>query len=192
MSAPKSHHTSARPYARPSASPVTIASTRLRAPRARIDPIVDAEDALSLIELVIADPRRNETIAFLLDDARRGLGCIVVVSDTDDPDAVLTVADTMAEVALCHDAESGGSCSLVIASIRSFVLSDPGDDPDDDPDGDPDSQFAPDDRDDLGRWLDLSDLTEDRGLLVREWFVIDPDGVHCPRELCGEPDRWSC
>ena len=43
---------------------------------------------------------------------------------------------------------------------------------------------------DIDRWLEADSITDSHGIELIEWFVIDPAGVECPRELLGEPDRW--
>ncbi len=42
---------------------------------------------------------------------------------------------------------------------------------------------------DVDRWLELSDLAEQAGVELLEWFVIG-DAITCPRDLLGEPPRW--
>ena len=44
--------------------------------------------------------------------------------------------------------------------------------------------------DDVDRWLDMSELISQAGVELLEWFVIDPTGVWCPRDLLGEAPRW--
>ena len=43
---------------------------------------------------------------------------------------------------------------------------------------------------DVDRWLEISDLAEDHGVDLLEWYVIGPDGASCPRDRLGEPPRW--
>lgn len=135
-----------------------------RLPRAGIDPIDDADTAFMTISMAVQRPLRSETIVALLDDARCGLG-VVVVSDTDDHNAVVEVVECLVDPA----AHGGRVGALIVASVR------------------PD-RAAPDDGD-IDRWLEMSDLTEQAGIALLEWFVI-ADDVSCPRDLLGEPPRW--
>lgn len=127
-------------------------------------PVRSATDALRVLLLATPPPLAAETLAFFLDDEGRG-GVITIVSDTTDPTTVLPVAEC-----LCRAAEGVPSASaLVIASLR--------------PGG---TLLAADGE----RWRDLSRVAADHGVRLLEWFVIGGDGVHCPRELVGDPDRW--
>jgi len=142
------------------------------APRARRDPIVTASDALAVVELARHRPPRDEIIAFLLDDAMRGTGTILSVHRVHAPADVLTVAELMGEAgAGSADTDIGVASSLVVASVRlrsqemSFL-------------------------DDVDLWQQMSDLTEQYGIILLEWFVITPAGISCPRDILGEPDRW--
>ena len=69
--------------------------TNHQLPRAGVDPLDDDATALALLSAVIASPPRSETIAILLDSARRGRS-IVVVSGTERPDDLLRVVDVLA------------------------------------------------------------------------------------------------
>ena len=135
-----------------------------RVPRAGLDPIESAFDALSLVSLVMRHPLEFETIAFLLDDQRCGT-TITVVSDTDDPDTAIGITEALSTAALAVPYLN----SLVIASIR------------------PDSATIPGD---IDRWLEASAMAESFGIELIEWFVIGPSGPECPRDLLGEPERW--
>ncbi len=138
-----------------------------RLPRAGVDRFDRPEPALAMIATLIGRPPRNETIALLLDDRRRGRA-VLVVSGTDDPDAVVEVAERISE------ADEVGA--VVLATVRSTGA---GDRPD------------PTGRSDVDRWLEASDLLESSGVDLLEWFVVTADGVvTCPRELFGEPPRW--
>jgi hypothetical protein len=143
-----------------------------RIPRAGIDPIDDADTAFVTISMAVHLPLRCETILVLLDDGRRGIG-VVAVSDTYEPDAVLEVF----ECVLDPSAHGGRVGAVIVASVRP--------DPSDatiDPDVDPGA-------DDVDRWLEMSDLAEQRGVELLEWFVIT-DEVSCPRDRLGEAPRW--
>lgn len=146
-------------------SPTRPHSSRL--PRAGIDPITDEVTALALLS-VAANRTRHETIVVLLDDARCGIG-LVVVSDTSDPDAVVEVAERILDPAV-HD---GRVASVIVATVR--------------PGGHADHEHH--DLADAERWVDL-DATADRcDVELVEWFVLDA-GVSRPRELVNAPQRW--
>ena len=141
----------------------------IRLPRAGVDAIDQEATALAVVRTVAAWPPRPETILVLLDDARCGIG-LVVVSDTVDPDAVLEVAERIRDPAV-HD---GRVAAAVVASVR------PGH-----------GREAPD-RHDLGDadlWLDLDEIAAASGVELVEWFVVD-GGVSRPRELVNAPPRW--
>ena len=42
---------------------------------------------------------------------------------------------------------------------------------------------------DVDRWLEMSDIAEQAGVELLEWFVIGGE-VTCPRDQLGEPPRW--
>jgi hypothetical protein len=96
---------------------------------------------------------------------------VVVVDGTDEPDAVLDVVERVAG----SIAASGHPGCLVLATVRpgGGVL-----------DGDD------------GRWLEASELADDVGVDLLEWFVIGGDrpsvaaNAVCPRDLLGEAPRW--
>jgi hypothetical protein len=145
-----------------------LAPVHRRLPRAGIDPIGDADTAFVTISMAVHRPLRHETIVALLDDDRCGIS-LVVVSGTDQPDAVIEVVECLLDPAL-HDGRVG---ALVVASVR--------------PDGQhPESGHG---SYEVDRWLEMSDLAEQAGIELLEWFVI-ADDVSCPRDLLGEPPRW--
>ncbi len=139
-----------------------------RAPRAGIDPIDSPTAALAVIKLAMHLPLTTETIALVLDADRRGR-TVVVIDGTDEPDSVLEVVERLGDAI----ATSGRDGALVLASVR------PGGRPLDD-DGD--------------RWLEASDLADELGVELVEWFVVaddtGPTTAWCPRDLLGEPPRW--
>lgn len=139
-----------------------------RLPRAGIDPITDESTALALLRIA-ACPTRHETIIVLLDDARCGLG-LVVVSDTAEPDAVVEVVERVLDPAV-HD---GRAAATIVASVR--PRSDVGD-------------RGGHDLGDADRWLELDDVAERCGVELVEWFVL-ADGLSRPRELVNAPPRW--
>lgn len=135
-----------------------------RLPRAGIDPIDSELVAFSMVAHVLHRPARSETIALLLDDQRRGLS-VLVVSGTERPDALFDVVDLIVEV----DRQGHELGAVVLASVR--------------PGGGPEPA-------DVDRWLEASELLGGRGVELVEWFVVG-DVVACPRDLLGEPPRWS-
>jgi hypothetical protein len=142
-----------------------------RVPRARIDPIACADDALALIRGVLAVPARPETIVVILDDAHRGLG-IVSVSDTTSADAVVDVVECLAQ----PDLFGGDAAALVVATARPLYALD------DAVEGDTVGR-------DIDRWFEICDLAELVGLELVEWFVVGRS-ISCPRDLVGVPPRW--
>lgn len=132
-------------------------------PMARLHEI-DLDAALDIIANQIPLPHVHQTVVIVLDHERRGLG-ITTVADTDEPDAVLHVADMLAEAAHL-DPEVGG---VVIASFR------PG---------------GTDELDDLERWLTIDEQLDAVGVELIEWFVVG-GAVSRPRTLVGEPSRWD-
>lgn len=132
-------------------------------PTARLDQI-DLDAALDVITNQVPLPHLHQTVVIVLDHDRRGLG-ITTVADTYEPDAVLHVADMIAEAAH-RDPEVGGA---IIASFR------PG---------------GADELDDLERWLTIDEQLGMVGVELIEWFVVG-GAVSRPRTLVGEPSRWE-
>jgi hypothetical protein len=144
-----------------------------RAPRAGLDPITTPASALAVVELARSRPPREEIIAFLLDARHVGTGCILDVTGVRDAQEVLDVVDVIgrsveSEASGRHHV-GGAPQSIVIASVRR-------------------EERSP--LDDIDLWQQLSDRCDEHGLTLREWFVLTPAGVSCPRELVCEPDRW--
>jgi hypothetical protein len=135
-----------------------------RSPSVAPEPIRTAADARSLIATAITHPLRDETVAFLLDDAGYG-STIIIVAGTDRPDQLLDVVEHLAVAGGC----SGTFTSLVVASVRPGGGLEPGD---------------------VDRWFDASDLAEEHGVELLEWFVYDGYRFERPRELIGERERW--
>jgi hypothetical protein len=142
-----------------------------RLPRAGVDTISCAETALLMLAMAIQQPLRAETIAVLLDDQRRGIA-VAVVSGTHQPDDVLEVVECFTRSAT-HGGRVG---SIIVASVRP------------DP-GDPDLGDEVTTATDVDRWLEMSDIAEQAGVELLEWFVISGE-VTCPRDQLGEPPRW--
>lgn len=135
-----------------------------RLPRAGLDPIDDADRGFVTVSMAVHRPLRHETIVVLLDDARCGLG-VVVVSGTHDHDAVVEVIDCL----LDPDRHGGRVAAMIVASVR--------------------PEHPGPEAGDIDRWLEMSDLAEQAGVELLEWFVIS-ERVSCPRDLLGEPPRW--
>lgn len=155
------HHTAQHPLHHP---------IHRRFPRAGIDTISDADAAFALLATAVHRPLRHETIVLVLDDSRRGL-TIVVVTDTESPDAVISVVECLAGCL------PESAASMVIASVRPCA---------------PDIASHPDPGErgrDVDRWLEMSELASITGVEVLEWFVID-HAVRCPRDDLGEAPRW--
>ena len=137
-----------------------------RLPRAGIDPIDSELTALKLITAMIDEPLRWETVVMLLDHEHRGIS-LLVVSGTIPFDALFDVIDL---VILSNHSEIG---ALVVATVRPPI---PG---------------VPDlDEGDVDRWREASDMVDDAGLELLEWFVIGAR-VSCPRDLVPEAPRWA-
>ena len=133
-------------------------------PRAHRDPLRTSVDALLLIMLLLDTDAQDETMVFVLDDARRGIG-IMRVTGTGDPDSLLGVVDSVAEASQ----SSPGAAGLILVSARaSSAIS----------------------VDDLRRWHEADESCSDANLDLVEWFVVSTE-VSCPRELCGVAPRWA-
>jgi hypothetical protein len=133
-------------------------------PRAHRDPLRTSVDALLLIMLLLDTDAQDETMVFVLDDARRGIG-IMRVTGTGDPDSLLGVVDSVAEASQ----SSPGAAGLILVSARaSSAIS----------------------VDDLRRWHEADESCSDADLDLIEWFVVSTE-VSCPRELCGVAPRWA-
>ena len=137
-----------------------------RLPRAGVDTISCAETALLALAMAIQRPLRAETVTLLLDDQRRGIA-VAVVSGTHQPDDVLEVVECFTRSA----AHGGRVGSIIVASVR------------------PDRSDEATTSTDVDRWLEMSDIAEQAGVELLEWFVIGGD-VRCPRDQLGEPPRW--
>jgi hypothetical protein len=141
--------------------------TCARAPRAHIDPIRCAADAIALFAVAVAEPFESEVLGIVLDDA--GFGhAIVTITDVppSSTDAVLRLADILGTAAEGAPSAAG----MVLATVR------------------PDGELVQ--ATDVDTWLEASAIADDHGLRLLEWFVVGPDGIECPRDLLGEPERW--
>ncbi len=141
-------------------------------PRAFVDPVDDAETAISLFQLAVRQPLQHETLVLPLDHDSRG-GQIIAVSETERADDLFPVVQRLCDL-LRRRADV---CSVVVATVR--------------PDGlDVHGEDRVDGDDDARRWQVASRLADAYGIELVEWFVIGPDGVSCPREQTDEPERW--
>ena len=140
-----------------------------RLPRAGVDPIDSATAALAIVAMAMRRPPVDETIALVLDADRRGR--TVVVIDGTSTRRRARRRRTRRRI----DRRRRRTGCLVLATVR--------------PGG------GPVDVDD-DRWLEASDLADDVGVDLLEWFVIAGDApsiaanAWCPRELVGEEPRW--
>jgi hypothetical protein len=141
-----------------------------RLPRAEVDRISTPAAAIQMLAMSVHRPLRHETIVLALDAQRRGLA-VVVVTGTRRPDDVLEVVEFLTAPAT-HD---GQIAAIIVASVRPDAPAGagPGDDLDEDVD----------------RWLEMSDIAEDAGVELIEWFVVGRR-LTCPRDRLGEPPRW--
>jgi hypothetical protein len=127
--------------------------------------VVDSADAaLAVIANAAQHPQQSQVVALVLDDDLRG-NAVVIVDGTESPDAVIDVVELLVQGA----AEADRPATLVVATIR------------------PDLGDLPGDAD---RWLELSELAEEHGCELLEWFIISGDVAWCPRDLLAEPPRW--
>ena len=140
-------------------------SSSAHVPRAGIDPIVSAAEALAVLHLSVTLPCRNETLAMFLDVNDCGT-VLVNVADTGDPLHIVEVGETMA-IAATNSAEITG---LVLASVRPYHGLLPGDDE---------------------LLLHVNDVVSECGMLLMDWFVIGADGDHSLFQEFGIPPRWS-
>jgi hypothetical protein len=137
-----------------------------RLPRAGVDRIGSPETAIITLAMAIHRPLRAETITLLLDHERRGVA-VAVVTDTRQPDAVLEVVECLTRTS----AHGGRVGAVIVATVRPGAA-------------DPVVLAG-----DVDRWLEMSDIAEQAGVELVEWFVIGPE-ITCPRDLLGEAPRW--
>jgi len=137
-----------------------------RVPRAHIDPIFSATDAMAVFAAQMSKPLCAETLVMFLDDAGRG-STLVTITDTDDPFQIVDVAEAMAMAANSNPEVSG----LVLATVRPGGGVLPGDDE---------------------LWLEAADVVDEIGLTLIDWLVIGREGAFSPRELLRMASRWRC
>jgi hypothetical protein len=130
-------------------------------------PVRCADDAMYLMALAVKRPVEHEVLACLLGPGGRSVdGTVLSIPHAARPDQVLVVVELCCELASFQPLAT----QVLAASVR------------------PDSGVLPGDVD---RWLEASAMCESVGLQLVEWFVIGPHGFECPRDLLGEPERWS-
>jgi hypothetical protein len=104
---------------------------------------------------------------------RHWRGELVVVVDGTDPDGdppdepLIDVVELGAQVA--GDTLGPKALGLVVASVRRGRDLRSGD---------------------TETWSAMDSLARERGLVLVEWFVAAPGGIHCPRDVAGDPARW--
>lgn len=135
-----------------------------RVPRARLDPINSATQALTVFGLAMTYPLAHETLTMFLDANHCGHE-LVSVSGTDEARHVIDVAETMAISA----SASTEITALVLASVRPGGGILPGDDE---------------------LWFEAADVVEESGLVLIDWLIIGRGCTQSPRAQLGIPSRW--
>jgi hypothetical protein len=148
----------------PERQPTTLRSVP-PLPVHRAAPLRCSTDALRTLFLAAAQPLAAETLVIVLDAHGYG-GVVTIIGDTTEGDAVLGVAECFSLAAECIP----GASALVLATVRPTGCVLPGD---------------------IDRWLEASAVADRHGIRLIEWYVISASGVQCPRDLLGEPERWS-
>jgi hypothetical protein len=139
-----------------------------RLPQAGVDPIDSESVARCLLDALVSTPLRHETIVLFLDQQRRGIS-ILAVSGTIPFDSLFDVLDVVIDVGI--EIEELGA--VVVFTVR------------------PPAAGVPDlDELDVDRWLEASSMLDDAGIELLEWFVVGAL-VTSPRDVLGEPPRWS-
>lgn len=122
--------------------------------------------AMSVIDRAIHEPRRNETVALLLDHERRGVH-LVSVTNTHDPDDVVEVVELLTS----PTAHQGRVDAFVLASVWSCPAP------------------VAVGRTLVDRWLELHEIAADHGVELLDWFEFS-DRVTSLRVESGAPSRW--
>ena len=138
-----------------------------RLPRAGVDAIDCAETALLTLAMAIQQPLRAETVTLLLDDQRRG-------------------HRRRRRVGHAPARRRARGRRVLHAQRRPRR---PGRAASSSPACGPSRTTRPTTATDVDRWLEMSDIAEQAGVELIEWFVIGGD-VTCPRDRLGEPPRW--
>ena len=135
-----------------------------RIPRMQIDPIHSPSEALVVISRQLARPLTFETVVLFVDSSGCGYS-FSRVGGTDQPEMVVSVADTMAMLASGRADISG----LVLTSVR------------------PGGGVLPDD-DTL--WFEADEIVGDHGLVLYDWLVVGRGGTRSLGDELGVPSRW--
>ena len=139
-----------------------------RLPQAGVDPIDSEFVARCLLDAIVSTPLRHETIVLFLDQQRRGIS-ILAVGGTIPFDSLFDVLDVVIDVGI--EIEELGA--VVVFTVR------------------PPAAGVPDlDELDVDRWLEASSMLDAAGIELLEWFVVG-GLVTSPRDVLGEPPRWS-
>lgn len=146
-------------------SSATQATQQPVAVRRRPAPVRCGTDAQRIVFLALSRPLEHETLVFLLDRHGNG-GVITIVSGTVAADSVLAVTECFSRAAQAVPE----AAALVVASVRPGGCILPGD---------------------IDRWLEASAIATLHGVRLLEWYVVNESGAQCPRDLLGEPERWS-
>ncbi len=133
-------------------------------PRAHVDPICSAADAMSVFSIQMTRPLCAETLVMFIDSGGCGSG-LVTVSGTTEPLSMIEVAESMA-LSASGNAHIAG---LVIVSVR------------------PGGASLPDD-DQL--WFEADDLVDDVGLILYDWLIVGRNGCTSISDELGLPSRW--
>lgn len=123
-------------------------------------------DTVAVLSRTVHVPRRNETIALLVDDARRGVA-IVSVAGTHDADDVVEVVELLT-LPTTHGSRAH---AIVLASVWA------------------DAPPASPGRAVIDRWLELHHIAADHGVELLDWFEFS-DRVTSLRVAAGAPSRW--
>jgi hypothetical protein len=135
-----------------------------RIPRAHVDPIGSAADAMRVFSVQMERPMRYETLVMFLDADSRGIS-LVTITDTTDAAQVLGVVEAMAMTAAQLPQIEG----FVVVSVR------------------PGGCLLPGDGE---RWLRSVDIADDNGSRLIDWLIVGRDGTISPREAGGLASRW--
>jgi hypothetical protein len=108
-----------------------------------------------------------------------GGGQVLIVEGAAHAAALVQAVELMA----CRHGKDPEIIGLVAASLRSGT----GDQLDSDR---PDTTHSDAESSDTDAWVRASDICDNWGLPLLEWFVVSGGMVSSPRDRCGEPSRW--
>ena len=128
-------------------------------------PLTEPEDAVTVL-LAATDVQRPETVALLLDDAHRGLGCVVLEGD-GTPFDVDRAAELLVEVAR----RSPDLGAVVLGTVRAdrSIVADPYDEQ---------------------RFIEARARFDEVDVDLLDWFLIGPGVVASIGELTDAEWRW--